>query len=489
MSEKVYAWLLRLYPCHFREAYGEEALQLFHDRARDERGFLPRLRLWLDLLADLAVSLPRQYRYSRLTLPASTQRLEGIPAFAILRDEPPCPGALLFGALLSVLVLMSVSLLLNHVEEIRPVRGLLGDAAHHESSQVRSESKRTSEDAELKNLSGQQAAPASGSGEGPTAESNARPVATGMTGMNGGFALDAAERRFVIRAASANLRQHYFDHDAAEKTAGTLLMQEKRGDYDRVTDGAIFARLLTTELRDLSHDRHLVVVYNRISTPQHPPTPTAESLARYRKAMQQQNCTFEDVRILSHNIGYLKLNSFPDALICGTTATAAMARLNHADAIIFDLRDNRGGSPNMVKLIASYLFNHPEYLYNPKENTTDQSWTVPVAGSRLVNKPAFVLTSEITLSAAEQFTFNLKMLKRATVVGETTGGAAHAGVYYRIDDHFGMGIPETKSINPFSNTDWEGTGVEPDVRTHAADALRRAEGLSAAQINRTRAAR
>jgi len=53
MSEKLYAWLLRLYPSRFREDYGEEALRLFRDRARDERGFFPRLRLWLDLFFRL----------------------------------------------------------------------------------------------------------------------------------------------------------------------------------------------------------------------------------------------------------------------------------------------------------------------------------------------------------------------------------------------------------------------------------------------------
>jgi hypothetical protein len=52
MSEKIYALLLRLFPSHFREVYGKEALRLFRDRARDEKGFFASLRLWLDLLSD-----------------------------------------------------------------------------------------------------------------------------------------------------------------------------------------------------------------------------------------------------------------------------------------------------------------------------------------------------------------------------------------------------------------------------------------------------
>src|SRR6201985_3330105 len=98
-----------------------------------------------------------------------------------------------------------------------------------------------------------------------------------------------------------------------------------------------------------------------------------------------------------------------------------MASLSHADAILFDLRDNRGGFPEMVMLIAAYLFDHPEYMYNPRENTTERSWTVsPVPGNRLADKPVYVLTSGRTASAAEHFSYDLKMLKRATLVGERT---------------------------------------------------------------------
>jgi len=162
-----------------------------------------------------------------------------------------------------------------------------------------------------------------------------------------------------------------------------------------------------------------------------------------------------------------------------------MAQLNRADAIIFDLRDNRGGEPDTVAFIAAYLFDHPEYWYNPRESTTQQSWTrSPVPGSDLADKPVYVLTSARTYSGAEQFSYDLKMLKRATLVGETTGGGAHAGVWHRIDDHFGMGIPETRAINPFSKTDWAEIGVEPDVKVKAADALETAEKLAETKLRR-----
>ena len=297
--------------------------------------------------------------------------------------------------------------------------------------------------------------------------------------------IDEAERQRVIDGVVANLRQHYVYRDVAQKIADALLAHKKSGDYNVVTDGGLFAGLLTKQLRDLSQDMHLGVVYSEASLPERPRAPTTESLARYRQAMEQENCTFEKVEILPHNIGYLKLNSFPAPSVCESTARTAMSHLNDVDAIIFDLRDNRGGEPAMVMLMAAYLFDHPEYMYNPRENTTEQSWTrSPVPGNRLADKPVYVLTSGSTISAAEQFCYDLKMLKRVTLVGEKTRGSAHAGVFHRIDEHFGMGIPETRAINPFSKSDWEGTGVEPDVRVKAADALETAEKLAESRLKK-----
>ena len=161
-----------------------------------------------------------------------------------------------------------------------------------------------------------------------------------------------------------------------------------------------------------------------------------------------------------------------------------MADLNHASAIIIDLRDNSGGFPNMVMLIACYLFDHPEYMYSPRGGPVEELWThSPVPGNTLADKPVYLLTSASTWSGAEQFAYDLKMLKRATLVGETTRGGAHAGVFHRIDDHFGMGIPEQKAVNPFGKADWEGVGVEPDVKVSAADALETAEKLAVARID------
>jgi len=121
MSEKIYALLLRLFPSHFRKEYGEESLQLFRDRARDEKGFTPRLRLWFDMLADLAISVPREYFYAEPELvAASGQRLGATPSFYFLGGESPRPGALFLGAVLSLTALVTFSTLLTQGGVHRP---------------------------------------------------------------------------------------------------------------------------------------------------------------------------------------------------------------------------------------------------------------------------------------------------------------------------------------------------------------------------------
>ena len=125
MSEKIYAWFLRLYPSRFRDVYGEEVLQLFRDRARDEKGFFAQLRLWLDLLADLAISVPREYYHFQsefFGVPA--QRLEGVPAFFVLEGGSPRPGALFSGGMLTLAFVVTFSVWLSQPARYRPLKAL-----------------------------------------------------------------------------------------------------------------------------------------------------------------------------------------------------------------------------------------------------------------------------------------------------------------------------------------------------------------------------
>ena len=311
-------------------------------------------------------------------------------------------------------------------------------------------------------------------------------IPPGMTAADMNMKIDAATRARVIDGAVANLNEFYVFPETAKKMEEALRARQKKGAYDAVDDADMFARRLTEDLQEISHDKHLRVNFVPMALPKGEPKRTPDAEAKMRTQMERSNCAFEKAERLASNIGYLKFNAFADPAVCGPTATAAMNFLGNVDAIIFDLRDNGGGDPKMIAFISTYLFSestHLNDLYDRKKDTTTQYWTLPyVPGKRLTGKPAFVLTSKRTFSGAEEFSYNLKNLNRATIIGETTGGGAHPVSGHRIDDHFMIGVPFARAVNPISKTNWEGTGVEPDVKVPADEALDVAKKMAAEQI-------
>jgi len=314
-----------------------------------------------------------------------------------------------------------------------------------------------------------------------------RAVPPGTKASDLSFKIDAATRAKVIDGAVAALNESYVFPETARKMEETVKAHQKKGDYDSITEGDALAKRLTDDFRAVSHDKHLRVMFSPAPMPDmEPQRPDPKREAEQRKDLERVNCGFHKAEILEGNVGYLKFDFFADPGICGPTVVAAMNFLANVDAIIFDLRENGGGDPKMIAFISSYLFaerTHLNDLWTRKGDFTDQYWTDPyVPGKRLDGKSAFVLTSKNTFSGGEEFTNNLKTLKRATIVGETTGGGAHPVSGHRINEHFGIGVPFARAINPITHTNWEGTGVEPDVKVSAADALTTAQKLAAEKL-------
>jgi hypothetical protein len=410
MSEKIYALLLRLYPASFRARYGEESLQLFRDRLRDEPGIFAHLRLWFDLLRDLAVSLPREHRTLRPAMAATSHA--ALPSFGILQPQPPRPASLVLAFGLSLIGAGGFFTLLNYAGANHASRLYIAEKrAPAQPSAQRSSSTPVASSATgapfpVDTKTGDAAVFANGAPPA-THQPNPQQAAPSPLELAPGPPLDPAERHHVVQAAAQNLRDHYFDITLAQKSADSLLAQEGNGTDNRATSGESLAALLTEQIRAITHDAHIEVVYSRRSLPTSADSPPPGALESYRQAMLRQNCTIEKSAILPHNIGYLKLNSFPDTSICTAPITADMASLNHASAVIFDLRDNTGGYPQMVSLVASYLFDHPEYMYSPRGSTTAESFThSPVPGSQLADKPVYVLISSSAWSGAEQFSYD-----------------------------------------------------------------------------------
>jgi hypothetical protein len=284
--------------------------------------------------------------------------------------------------------------------------------------------------------------------------------------------LDAAARRTLIERVAEALDSSYVYPDVAARMSAALREHEKRGEYRFMLYGIDLARTLTQDLQEISHDKHIEVRFSFVMTPI---KPSMNPRGAGSRRLVANSCGVEKAEHLRPNIGYLKLDLFADPQVCAPTASAAMTLLADSDALILDLRDNHGGDPDMVEVIASYLFDQRTHLndvFNRAENATREAWTSPdVPGRKFIGKPVFVLTSKQTFSAAEDLSYSLKNLKRATLIGETTLGGAHPAQIKPIDDHFSVTVPYARSISPITKTNWEGTGVEPDVNVNADEAL------------------
>jgi len=482
MSEKIYALLFRLFPARFRAAWGEESLDFYRQRADHERGFWPRVRLWRDLLADLAVSLPGAYLREEPGLsPAPETGRAAVPSFTMLDEEPIHGSAYFYGTLLTIALLGAISILAKHAGHFPVLRA--SQAA--EASGVTVDPWATGRSAG--GGDGDTAVLGNGPGAAPAAQASTGKPATRYVSIAQSKPLalfDDAERKRVISSIANTLRSEYPDRATAEKVARFLQSNERGGSYDAVDDPAAFAALLTRQLRSASRDSHFEVVFSAAPLHQSAP-PTAEQEAQYRAVALGANCGFEQVKILPGGIGYLKLGTFSDPQVCGGEAIAAMKKLSSADGLIIDLRDNSGGSPEMVLFLAGWLFEKPAFFWNPREDSAANMWThSPMAGSSFAHKPVWVLTSGRTWSAAEHFSYDLKELHRATLVGETTGGAADVGVFHRIDEHFGIGMRESRVANPYPDPDWAGRGVQPDVRVPSDNALAAAQAQALQQLAR-----
>jgi hypothetical protein len=448
MFETLCAFLFRRYPLEFRRMHGREAWQLIQDRMRHERGLFQRLRLLTDLATDLAVTTATW----RPPAPMLA-RVDGAPRFDFIEPHRPRPQAMAAGTLSSMLMLVSFGLLFEP-RVFPPAPAQLGEGSGGEPAGSPSGDE-------------EQQLVAAASDLGPT----------------------------LPAMVADKLRTRYFDVALGQQLANAVLTHEADGRYnnangrelaDRINDDVYSAALANGVAPGLFV---VDVVYSDLPLPDGPPPPmTAARAERDRLRMLEQNCLFRTIATLPRNIGHLKLDGFMPPSACEETARRAMAAMSNVSALIIDLRDNGGGMGETALQIAGYLFDRPALLFDPRPNSRVPSHTAsPTGGNRLADKPVYILTSRRTASAAEYLVYNLKMLKRATIVGERTAGAMHAGAFHRLSDHFGMGIQEVPPpANPYSTKGWERIGIEPHVVVPAGDALEVATALAESRAARSR---
>jgi hypothetical protein len=280
-----------------------------------------------------------------------------------------------------------------------------------------------------------------------------------------------SERDAVIDALATKLSAGYVLPEAVGQITQALHSANSVGEYDGKTPQE-FADAMGRTLRNAGRDKHFAVFYQS--------APTVSPVAAMPSVEQRErlNFGFGKLERLRGNVGYLELVNFSELRQqSAETASTLLSTLANFDAIILDLRKNSGGHDPMMAFIASYFFDptpvHLNDIYWRDTNETSQFWTMAfVPGRRSPRQPLYILTSASTFSSAEDFCYSLQNLKRALVVGETTGGGAHSSRGpQRLTQSFTAIIPVGRSVSPITKTNWEGIGVTPDIKTSADASL------------------
>lgn len=288
----------------------------------------------------------------------------------------------------------------------------------------------------------------------------------------------------VISSLLQNLNDIYIFPDVAKKSEKHFHQFQKDGVYSKINNASVFADTLTNQLRRVLNDKHMRVWYDKPVA-----VGSTDTLEQYNKRIAKErlkvrrNWGFPKMDILDGNVGYLKITAFHPMEKAGKVATAAMTYLENTDALILDLRLNHGGDPETVQFLVSYFFDknpvHINDMYYREGSETTEYWTLTdIPGKRYINKPVYILASKNTFSAGEEFTYDMQTQKRATIIGENTGGGANPGGSVELPEGFVVFIPNGRAINPITKTNWEGTGVIPDIKTQPETSLKQAHILA-----------
>lgn len=267
----------------------------------------------------------------------------------------------------------------------------------------------------------------------------------------------------VIDSMAAVLRARYADADTGAMIAAHIQRRLGEGAYARVTDWEQFVRLATLDLQAVNEDTHLTLSLG--GGPGGPAGPGG-----------QPAHGLDAVERIEGNIGYLRMSNFLGGEAAFNALEGAFNILAGTNAIIIDLRNSRGGSPAVANFIISHFTGSDTTLslivYDRVRNSTTPRYTMrDVPGPRRPDVPLFVLTDDVTRSAAEDLTFVLQNMKRATIIGSTTAGAGRNNAGFPLGYGIVGSVSFTRVMEPGTKREWERIGVKPDVAVHPDSAL------------------
>ncbi|HMS66835.1 MAG TPA: S41 family peptidase [Saprospiraceae bacterium] len=277
-------------------------------------------------------------------------------------------------------------------------------------------------------------------------------------------------KKDVIEKLSVLMQDFYIYPDIAKKTSEYLNNQYNAGYFDACKDNQRFAAILTEVVQSVNKDKHMRIMSNQPYIAQNN---TLEGKSAHRMGQidnyRSINHGFKALKMLEGNVAYLDLRMFAPKDRAKEIADAYMKLMSLADAVIIDLTKNGGGDPAMVQYLCSYFFAqklHLNSLYYRAGDRTEEFWTLAeVGGNKMIDIPLFVMIGEETFSGAEEFSYNMQTQRRATLIGQTSAGAANPGGTRGINDQLSVFIPTGRAINHITNTSWEGIGVQPEIIT------------------------
>ena len=287
--------------------------------------------------------------------------------------------------------------------------------------------------------------------------------------------------KVLIDSLTNSISKYYIFPEKSVLMNTYLRDQYKKGAYGTIKDPNQLAYRLIQDIRKVYYDSHFNIFYQRKDvTPKENLEERDDAITQQKAFEIESNFKFKKLEILPGNIGYIQFDEFSGNIKAAKpTLTAAMTFLKNSKAIIIDLRYNGGGDPLMVKQVESYFFKervHMLDMVSTFSKDTMALYTDPTStDGLLLSMPIYILTSKNTFSGAEDFSYAMQTLKRATVVGETTGGGAHPAIPFSIGQGFLARIPFARPINPITLKNWEGIGVIPDISVVASGALVKAK--------------
>lgn len=309
------------------------------------------------------------------------------------------------------------------------------------------------------------------------------------------------EKGAVIASLDSALNANYPFPDIARKIAPVLQERLKKGDYDSATTKAEFASKLTDDLLKVSGDLHFLVGVDAkwVAEVKAKANPALKAKIRKEESstLEETNFGFDEVARLKGNIGYIRFSYFADPELAYDTAASVMRFVGNTDAVIIDLRYNNGGHLEMAQFLASYFFSSEkdqllfDYYYNEDGKRIQRGqWVLPgLPGKRMVDKPLYILTGSTSFSSAEWFSYAMKKLGRATLIGDRTAGGAHPVARKPLNDDFFVQVPIGQIQDPVDHGDFEGAGVQPDIPSPSIRALPLAHKLALENLAKTDDAR